>query len=235
MAKKLYKESKVELSPVIARHYDRIMNFISFGKYDAFIRKAIGDMHIVVGDQILDLGCGTGKNADLMAEYIGTEGHITGIDLSPVMEKQFLRKHGDDKRISFRRGRIDTPINLEKRYNKVLISFVIHGFPQEVREAILKNAFDHLKPGGKLYILDFSEFNMEEMPAHHRYIFKTVECKYAFDYIEKDWKSLLKNHGFSDFTEAFYFRKYARLLEATKVPEHSSEQEISEPANQLAY
>ena len=218
MAKKLYKESKVELSPMIAKHYDRIMNFISFGKYDLFIRQAIKDMEINEGDQVLDLGCGTGKNAGLMAEYIGSEGQITGIDLSAVMEKQFLQKHGDDKRIIFIRNRIDKPLELGKSYDKVLISFVIHGFPHEVREAILRNAYEHLAPGGKLFILDFAEFKMEEMPAHHRYIFKKVECKYAFDYINKDWKSILTDHGFSRFSESFFFRKYARLLEAIKVP-----------------
>ena len=45
-----------------------------------------------------------------------------------------------------------------------------------------RNVFKHLKPGGSFYMLDFSEFNMDEIPALHRYIFKTVECKYAFDY-----------------------------------------------------
>lgn len=221
MAEKLYKDSKVELTPLIARYYDRIMNFISLGKYDTFIHNAIKDMHIREGDRILDLGCGTGKNATLMAGYIGSEGEITGIDLSPVMEKQFIRRHRHDNRISFIRNRIDRPFKLEKRFDKVLISFVIHGFPQAVREAILKNAYDHLAPGGKLYILDFSEFKMEEMPAHYRYIFKKVECIYAFDFIEKDWKSILKDFGFSDFNESLYFRKYARLLGAIKVPANS--------------
>jgi len=221
MAEKLYIESKVELTPLIARFYDRIMNFISMGKYETFIRNAIKDMNISEGDRILDLGCGTGKNAALMAEYIGTEGQITGIDLSPVMEKQFLRRHGHDNRISFIRSRIDKPIHLDRQFDKVLISFVIHGFPQEVREAILKNAYDHLAPGGKLYILDFSEFKLEEMPAHHRYIFKKVECIYAFDYIKKDWKAILQDFGFSDFRESLYFRKYARLLGAIKVPDAS--------------
>ena len=63
-------------------------------------------------------------------------------------------------------------------------------------------------------ILDFAEFSMEEMPPHHRFIFKTVECKYAFDYIERDWKSILGGFGFTGFSEKFYFRKYARLLMA---------------------
>ncbi|MBN2698863.1 MAG: methyltransferase domain-containing protein [Bacteroidales bacterium] len=216
MAEKLYKESKVELNPVIARHYDRIMNFISAGRYERFIRKAIGDMQINPGDHILDMGCGTGKNAALMAEYLGDTGRITGVDLSPIMEKQFLKKHEPDDRIEFRRQRVDVPFDLDKKYDRVLISFVIHGFPHEVREAILKNAHTHLKPGGKLTILDFAEFNMADMPWHHRTIFKTVECVYAFDFIERNWKAILKEFNFTRPEEKHYFLNYARLLTAIK-------------------
>ncbi len=216
MAEKIYAESKVELTPLIARHYDRIMNSISFGKYDRFIYQAVEDMGIRQGEQILDLGCGTGKNAALMAKYIGEKGRITGLDLSPVMERQFMKRHEGDERISFIRRRVDIPFDLEQQFDRVLISFVIHGFPHEVRQQLIMNAYKHLRPGGTLVILDFSEFSLDEMPAHHRFIFRTVECKYAFDYIERDWKSILKEYGFNHFTEHFYFRSYARLLMAAK-------------------
>jgi ubiquinone/menaquinone biosynthesis C-methylase UbiE len=218
MAKKLYAESKVELTPLIARYYDGIMNTISLGKYDRFIKQAIRDMKIDEGDQILDLGCGTGKNAGLMSQFIGKSGRITGIDVSPVMQQQFERKHKNDNRIHFIRQRIDLPLQLGEKYDKVLISFVIHGFPQKIREEILRNAYDHLKPGGKLMILDFSEFSLSAMPWHHRFIFKSVECKYAFDYIDKDWKSILSEFNFGDFGEQLYFRSYARLLTGEKKP-----------------
>jgi len=216
MADKIYAESKVELTPLIARHYDRIMNSISFGKYDRFIHQAVEDMGIQPGEQILDLGCGTGKNEALMAKYIGQKGRITGLDLSPVMQKQFMKRHEGDARINFIRRRVDIPFDLNQQFDRVVISFVIHGFPHEVRKQLITNAKKHLKPGGKLVILDFSEFSMDDMPAHHRFIFKTVECKYAFDYIERDWKSILKEFGFNHFSEHFYFRSYARLLMALK-------------------
>ena len=73
-----------------------------------------------------------------------------------------------------------------------------------------------LKPGGIFYILDFAEFDMDKMPFYHRFIFKKIECKYAFDFIEKDWKQILTENGFSDFKESFYMKKYARLLKAVK-------------------
>ncbi|MCF8226281.1 MAG: class I SAM-dependent methyltransferase [Bacteroidales bacterium] len=217
MDRKLYAESKVELTPFIARNYDTIMNSISFGKYDRFIRKAVQDMNIDKEDHILDLGCGTGKNAALMLEYLGPSGHLTGIDLSPDMERQFLAKHSNDNRLEFKKQRIDIPFDAGRKYDKVLVSFVIHGFPHDVRKKILKNAYDHLKPGGQLMILDFSEFDLLNMPWHHRLVFKTVECKYAFDYIERDWKEILNNTGFTDFEEYLYFRKYARLLKTKKI------------------
>mgnify|MGYP001138403515 CR=1 FL=1 len=216
MAKPLYEGSKIELTPTIARHYDRIMNTISFGKYDRFIRRAILDMEISEDDEILDLGCGTGKNAALMADHIGESGRITGIDLSPVMEKRFLEKHAGDQRIEFQKQRIDIPFSIKKQFDKVLLSFVIHGFPHDVRKRILENATASLKKGGKLMILDFAEFDMEEMPWHHRLVFKKVECIYAFDYIEKDWKEILGSHGYENFKEQHYFRNYARLLSAEK-------------------
>lgn len=216
MRNKIHKESKVELSPLIAKHYDNIMNSITFGKYNRFIHKAIKDMDIQTEDQILDLGCGTGKNAFLMSQYLGEKGGITGIDVSPVMGMQFMEKHASDSRFEFKQERIDIPFKMEKTYDKVLISFVIHGLPHEHRKHLIQNAFDHLKPGGRLQILDFAEFDMAAMPSHHRFIFKTVECKYAFDYIEKDWKKILSEYGFSDFKEQRYMKNYTRLLTAVK-------------------
>lgn len=216
MSKRIHAESKVELSPLVAKHYDTIMNSITFGKYNRFIHSAIKDLNVQSDDHILDLGCGTGKNAALMAKSLGEKGRITGIDVSPVMGKQFMEKHGEDSRFEFKQERIDVPFKLEKKYDKVLISFVIHGLPHEYRENLIQNAYDHLKPGGKLLILDFAEFNMDEMPSHHRFIFKAVECKYAFDYIERDWKSILSGFGFSDFEEKKYMKKYTRLLTAVK-------------------
>jgi demethylmenaquinone methyltransferase/2-methoxy-6-polyprenyl-1,4-benzoquinol methylase len=216
MGGKLYPDSGIELKPFTAKHYDKIMNAVSFGLYRRFIKKAVKDMDIKPGDSILDLGCGTGRNAALMVSYLSEDGGITGMDVSEIMEKQFGKKFSDDARAQFIRQRADIPFNLDKQFDKILISFVIHGFPHEVRKIVIDNVFKHLKPGGTFLMLDFSEFDMKKMPFHHRFLFKTIECKYAFDFIEKDWKNILGENGFIDFTESFYFRNYVRLLKAIK-------------------
>jgi len=217
MNNKIYPDSGVELTPFISRHYDGLMNTLSFGLYRGFIQKAIRDMNISAGSHILDLGCGTGRNAALMAEYIGEKGSITGLDISPDMESQFLSKFDADKQVSFVNQRIDQPFDLGKKFDIVFISFVIHGFPHPVRETVIQNVLNHLKPVGRFIILDFAEFDMAAMPPHHRFVFKNVECKYAFDYIERDWKKILEEAGFSHFNENFYLKKYVRLLQAAKL------------------
>jgi len=222
MNNKIYPDSGVELNEFIAKNYDKIMNTLSFGLYRGFIKKVIKQMDIQPGNSILDLGCGTGRNASLMAKYIGETGHITGLDISELMEKQFLKKFKGKSNINFINRRIDQPFNLNRQFDIVFISFVIHGFPHEIRSNVIQNALTHLKPGGIFYILDFAEFDMSKMPAFHRFIFKKIECKYAFDYIERDWKAILKEAGFDNFDEHFYMKKYVRLLKAIKTKIHTT-------------
>lgn len=216
MATKIYPDSGVELSPFISKNYDKVMNIGSMGLYKRFIKGAIADMNIQPSDSIIDMGCGTGRNASLMTSYLNEKGEIIGLDISPEMEQQFNSKFKLDARVSFKNKRIDQALELNQMFDKIFISFVIHGFPNEVRSAVIENAINHLKPGGAFYILDFAEFDMAKMPFHHRAIFKAVECKYAFDYIKRDWKDILQSSGFVAFEEHFYMNKYVRLLKAIK-------------------
>ncbi|MEN8224704.1 MAG: class I SAM-dependent methyltransferase [Bacteroidota bacterium] len=216
MSEKLYPDSGVELKQFTANHYDKIMNMLSFGYYRKFIHQAVKDMGISTDDEILDLGCGTGRNAALMLPFLSDKGKITGMDVSEIMEKQFKDKFKEEPRVYFMRQRADIAFDLKEQFDKILISFVIHGFPHEVRQTVIENVFTHLKPGGTFMMLDFAEFDMGKMPFHHRMVFKSIECKYAFDFIERDWKKILGENKLGEFSETFYFKNYVRLLKAVK-------------------
>jgi demethylmenaquinone methyltransferase/2-methoxy-6-polyprenyl-1,4-benzoquinol methylase len=212
---KIYPDSEVELTPFLAKHYDTLLNVVTLGFYHRFIRKAIAGMQIREEDQILDLGCGTGRNACLMYQYL-SGGAVTGLDISEVMESHFRKKCAGKPGAEFIRQRIDIPFDLNRKFDKVFISFVLHGFPQEVREVVIRNAYNHLKEGGTFHILDYGEFDLEKTPAYIRIPFKKIECKYAFDYIRRDWKAILKETGFQEFHELKLGGRYARLLTARR-------------------
>lgn len=214
---KYYPDSQVEIQGFSAKHYDTMLNTLTFGLYGNFIKKAIQGMEIKPDDKIIDLGAGTGRNALLMKKYLSDKGKIVGLEISDEMIKQFEQKFKDSPNVSVINKRIDKPFDLEEKFDKVFISFVIHGFPHEVRFEVIKNAFNNLKDGGEFIILDFNEFIVKEMPFYARKIFTTFECKYAFDYVERDWKNIISEHGFGEFNEKLFFKKYVRLLKAKKV------------------
>ena len=213
---KIYPDSGVEVQGVVARHYDTIMNVMSFGLYPRFIRSAVANMDIEPEDRIMDLGCGTGRNTLLMHKRLGPGGHIMGMDISEIMEKQYLKSSRNLHNVEFRRQRADVPFSLDAPYDKAWMSFVLHGFPHEVRLRVIDNIFSNLKPGGVFCLLDFAEFSLEKMPLVYRVPFKAVECKYAFDFIERDWKEIFRQHGFVEFEEHHWFKNYVRLLKAKR-------------------
>ena len=213
---KIYPESKVEIQGFMARHYDGLLNLVTFGKYESFIRSAIRRLHLKEDEAVLDLGCGTGKNACLMRRYLSENGYILGLDISEEMGAQFRKNCSRFANVEFRAQRIDVPFELDRPFDRAFISFVIHGFPHEVRLKIIQNVHRNLKPGGLFSILDFGYFKVKEMPFYYRIPFTTVECPYAFDFVERDWKAILKEQGFSFAEEYFWFKNYARLLTVKK-------------------
>jgi len=214
---KLYPDSKVEIQGFTAKFYDNMINLLSFGSYTRFINNAINSMNINENDKILDFGAGTGRNALLMNNCLSEEGEILGLEISELMIAQFKYKTKTLNNLDIKNQRIDQPFELEKKYDKVFISFVLHGFPFDVQKQIIQNAYNALKKDGEFIILDFNEFITDKTPLYFRIPFKIVECKYAFEYVERDWKQILSEFGFGDFQEKSFLKKHLRLLKAKKL------------------
>jgi len=213
---RIYPDSKVEIQGFTARFYDNLLNFATLGGYGLFIKKAVRAMDIRPDDKILDFGAGSGRNALLMNKYISGKGEILGLEISDLMISQFKRKTEKFRNINVINQRIDLPFELEKKYDKVFISFVFHGFPFEIQKNIIRNAFSALKKDGEFIILDFNEFVTADTPFYFRIPFKLIECRYAFEYVERDWKQILSGYGFKGFREKLFPGKHIRLLKAGK-------------------
>jgi len=214
---KYYPESKVELRGFIAKHYDTLLNVATFGRYSVAIRRVIMLMKIEQEHKIIDFGAGTGRNACLMMEQLSSKGEFLGLDISEDMIVQFNRNCSDFPNARVINKRIDQELEYEEFFDRAFISFVLHGFPQEVRKQIIRNAFKALKKGGEFFILDYNEFSLRNMPFYIRIPFKSIECPYAFDFIERDWENILYGEGFGNFKEYLFFKDYVRLLKAEKV------------------
>jgi len=144
------------------------------------------------------------------------EGKLIGIDISQEMISQFRKKCANFPNAKIIHARVDQSLPFKEGFDKIFISFVLHGFPQDVRKVIIKNAFEVLKVNGSFFILDYNEFSYNEIPFYLKVPFKLIECPYAFDFIGRDWKQILANYNFGGFEESLFFKDYVRLLEAKK-------------------
>ncbi len=208
--------SKVEVGPEAAQHYDLFMNVVSVGYYPLLIKKVIDKMDIQPGQSILDIGSGTGRNDCLMAQKTGPRGKILGLDISREMlslSQGRCRSYGN---VQFKEQRIETLLTYQEEFDKVFISFVLHGFEDAQKVSIISNAYRALKPGGTFCILDYNEFDLERLWFPLRWVFAHGECELALEFLCLDLKGMLSNQGFTSFKEELFAREYLRLLKATK-------------------
>ena len=102
---------------------------------------------------LLDMGCGTGKHAELFCD----KGYIVhGIDLSEDMLKiAETRRNGKEENLSFSHSNI-SELNLDKKFDAVVSLFHVMSYQNSNNELIkaFEVARDHLKDGG-IFIFDF--------------------------------------------------------------------------------
>lgn len=206
----------IETSGIAARFYDYLILLGTLGLYQILIKRVIQDMAIKPGDSILDLGSGTGKNDLLMLKYLSDDGSITALEIGKEMRKQFLKKCGHLENVTLEDLRIETVLPYSNRFDKVFISFVIHGFEQNKREKIIQNAFNALKAGGRLLIFDWNDFDLKKVGPIIRLFMKYIECDEAQDFIQRDFKETLTSFGFKNIKENIYTSGRMRLLSGEK-------------------
>ena len=207
--------SKVELSPFFAKHYETILNIVSFGAYIPFTKNVIEKAPFEKGDSVLDLGSGSGHFACLIAQKANPRRYV-GIDISKEMLKIAKERCKNLKNIEFVPGKIQENLPFNSEFDKVFISFVLHGFVQEERLKIIRNAYKSLKPGGKFIILDYAEKNVDKSPLLVKFLIRKAECPLAEKFMKRNLKEMLRREGFSKFEEIFFFKGYVRLEIATK-------------------
>jgi len=98
----------------------------------------------------------------------------------------------------------------------VLVSFAFHGFEDGDKRRIISNARQALRQNGSLWILDYSNFDLEKVCWPLRWLFSHFECELAAEFLKLNLKEMLADGGFGDFVSYRLLHGYVRLLGTQK-------------------
>jgi ubiquinone/menaquinone biosynthesis C-methylase UbiE len=136
--------------------------------YDMFMFEATQEtweavlalLHPAPGDQVLDAGAGTGRLAIALADLVGDDGRVAGIDVSPAMLRQADRQIARTQyrsRIELRQGDVRALPYADQSFDAATASLILELLCPDETIAALKELGRVVRPGGRIVVAALAE------------------------------------------------------------------------------
>lgn len=116
---------------------------------------------VLEGARVLDLGSGSGRDCYLLAQLVGSQGQVVGVDMTVeqlAVANAHLQYHAEQfgfANVEFRQGYIENLDALglsDASFDVIVSNCVINLSPD--KDSVLREAYRLLKKGGELYFSD---------------------------------------------------------------------------------
>ena len=189
-------------------HYELVFgkDFISPGGR-AMAAELIGQLGLKPGQRVLDVGCGVGGSAFLMAKDYGVQ--VDGIDLSKNMLERARRKrsvYGLDQQVELEYGdclAIDRPGQYDAVYSRDVFLHIAD------KSRLFKVLLDALRPGGRILFTDYCCSQPPWSESFTDYVKQRGYTLHALaDYVE-----LVEQAGFETVQGVDFTNRFEQILE----------------------
>ncbi len=182
--------------------YDKMSRFYDYvaGAFEKKYRNAaLKAFQVKEGENVLEIGFGTGKCIEQIARMVGDSGKVYGIDISAGMLKvtsKRVKKAGLESRVDLYRGDATRMPYGDSKFDAVFMSFTLELFDTPEIPLILSEIKRVLTPSGKLGVVSLSKDYGETIPLKiyewfHKRFPAYIDCRPIF--VEQS----LKGAGFS--------------------------------------
>lgn len=157
------------------------------------------------GLRILDLGSGSGRDVYMLSALVGETGKVVGVDMTDeqlAVAREYTDYHAEQfayakSNVEFHQGYIEKLDELpfeDNSFDLIISNCVINLSPD--KDAVLRQAYRLLAPGGEMYFSDV--YSDRRVPAHlidNELLYG--ECLSGALYWN-DFMNMAKRHGFKD-------------------------------------
>jgi ubiquinone/menaquinone biosynthesis C-methylase UbiE len=158
-----------------------LVNTILFGNYGRLRDAALDELGTSITGRSLQIACVYGNLTPQLHQRMAANAQLDVVDILPVQLDNLAKKLPADKRITLKQSDASSLSSPDAHYDQVLLFFLLHEMPENVRRATLSEAMRVLKPGGKLVIVDYHRpARLHPLRPLMHQVFKHLE-PYAFD------------------------------------------------------
>lgn len=143
--------------PNAVRVFERqwLVNLILWGNFARLRDAALQEMGDVINGKVLQVACVYGNFTEHLVNRLGPQGSLDVIDVAPVQIKNLHSKLKDASQVTvLRQDSTDMQFGDASR-DAVVVFFLLHEQPVEVRRKTMAEALRITKPGGKLIFVDY--------------------------------------------------------------------------------
>jgi ubiquinone/menaquinone biosynthesis C-methylase UbiE len=160
-----------------AARYDLLAWLLTHGRERELREAIIRLASLEAGNDVLDIGCGTGTLAIAATRHVGTTGGVTGIDASLSMIARANRKAGKaGARATFQVAVAENLPFPDRRFDVVFSTLMLHHLPRKTRQQCATEIKRVLRVGGRVVAVDFGRAKRRGLLAHfHRHGHVEVE------------------------------------------------------------
>jgi ubiquinone/menaquinone biosynthesis C-methylase UbiE len=179
----------------IAPYYDISVDLPTFGLYAKFLKRAVTMLAPQKGEKILDLCSGTGRAASWMAQAVGEEGEVVGMDVAKRMVEVATNRYRRLGNLIFLQKDVTQSWGYQNHFDGIFTSFAFHELTEAKRSGILEQSYLALKERGRMVIADFNPEISGRSKTFLLIFFKLFE-RDNLNFFSIDQKEMLKKVGF---------------------------------------
>ena len=167
-----------------------IVNAILWGNFARLRDTALDEIGTTISGRTLQVACVYGDFTPKLADRLAPGGRLDVIDVAPIQLENLRRKIGDRSNVHPDRQNAAALTFADGTFDHIIVFFLLHELPAQVRKKALAEVLRVLAPGGKAVFVDY---HRPVWQHPHRYlmrpVLKTLE-PFALDLWEKeisDW------------------------------------------------